>query len=91
MKNQKIKLNEDSNMLLAPMLEHIQDIGDFDFQGRVVRYYSAAENSYVLVGKYPIADDEFLKKSDIGPENMLKLSLGQQRAKVAAIPTDQEN
>ena len=69
-------------MLLTPMLENIQDKIGLDFDGRIIKYFSVAENTFVTVGKFPISDDEFVKKSDIGPENQLKLLVAQPRGKL---------
>ena len=52
-------------MLLAPLLAEIEEIGDFDFAGRIVKYFSLVDQEFIFVGKYPIREDTFIAKDEI--------------------------
>ena len=52
-------------MLLAPLLTEIEEIGDFDFNGKIVKYFSHVDQELIFVGKYPIRDDTFIAKDEI--------------------------
>jgi len=61
MKKQKTACNADNNLLLQPLLAQLLERGggEFDFEGQVIRYYSAADEQFVLVGPWPLHDKAY--------------------------------
>ena len=82
LKNQRVELNSEGHLLLAPLLAQIEEIGDFDFSGRLVKYYSASDNEFIFVGKYPIRGDTFLTKADIETDAPLRISMSLARTAI---------
>ena len=76
LKNQKIELDRQGNLLLAPLLENISELGGFDFNGQSVQYFSVADKAFVFAGKYPIRADQFIDKNDIDHAGPLLLKMG---------------
>lgn len=62
LKNLKVKKDSDGNLLLAPLLANICEIGDFDFSDKIVKYFSETDKELVFAGKYPLSEDTFVEK-----------------------------
>ena len=67
-KNQKVDLDEENNILLAPLIERIKEQG-FKIQNHVISYYSFSDKAYIFVAKDPIPKDYIIAMSDLEQNN----------------------
>ena len=67
------------NILLAPLVENICNLGGFDFSEQTVEYYSEADKCFVLAGKHPVGPDEFIDKNDISSNGPLVIKMSRPR------------
>lgn len=71
-------------MLLAPLLVNICELGDFEFDGMIIKYYSVLDEALVFVGKYPIPEDSYVDKSDIEVGKPLQIVVTQPKSSANA-------
>ena len=70
-----MQLNSDGSVLLGPLLDHIieQGDGEYDFEGKVIKYYSEELESLVHAGKFPFSKEAVVEQGDMLPNKPLRI------------------
>ena len=61
-------MEEEGNVLLAPLLDNIKQQG-FSIQNHVVSYFSVTDKAWIFVAKDPVPEDYIIQLSDLDQSN----------------------
>jgi len=68
-----MSLDEEGSILIQPLLKKIEDMKTM--YEHIVSYYSDTDEAFVIIGKYPLANNFGLHPGELDPSRPLRIRL----------------